>query len=94
MFLPLQVAEMFDLDIAQASGLKPASKRQIIAALLTSLRDAHWAEALGCFPEPGLMLSISLAMAADGAVQPMHGYHITRALAAAERRFFLLPDSR
>ena len=39
----LQVAEMFDLDLKLASGLQPASKRQILSALLASLRDAHWA---------------------------------------------------
>ncbi len=33
-------------------------------------------------------------VAASGIVQPMHGFDIARALAAAERRLFLLPESR
>ena len=40
------------------------------------------------------MTNISLDIAASGAVQPMHGFDIARSLAAAERRLFLLPDSR
>ena len=89
-----QVAEMFDLDLKLASGLQPASKRQILSALLASLRDAHWAQALGCSPEPGFMIPISLGTAASGAVAPLHGYHIERAVAAAERRSALLHNCR
>ncbi len=40
------------------------------------------------------MIPITLDAAASGTVQPMHGFDIARALAAAERRLFLLPDSR
>ena len=90
----LQVAEMFDLDLKLASGLQPASKREILSALLASLRDAHWAQALGCSPEPGFMIPISLGTAASGAVSPLHGYHIERAVAAAERRSALLHSCR
>ena len=87
------MAELFGLEQAAASGLQPASKRQIIAALLAALRDAHWVTAVKCFAAPGLMQRISLDTAASGAVQPMHGHHIARALAATERRLFLLPHT-
>ena len=62
--------------------------------MLAALRDSHWSRAVDCPSEPGLMTNISLDIAASGAVQPMHGFDIARSLAAAERRLFLLPDSR
>ncbi|KAL0033580.1 hypothetical protein WJX79_004697 [Trebouxia sp. C0005] len=45
------------------------------------------------------LLAVLLAALRDshwssGTVQPMHGFDIARALAAAERRLFLLPESR
>jgi len=91
-----QVAELFDLGLPSSSGsaLTPVSKRELLAALLAALRDSHWCKAVDCQSEPGLMIPISLDVAASGSVQPMHGFDIARALAAAERRLFLLPDSR
>ncbi len=41
----------------------PATKREILAALLAALRDTHWAAAVGCQPEPGLMVPVSLSTA-------------------------------
>ena len=91
-----QVAELFDLGSPPSSGsaLTPVSNRELLAALLAALRDSHWCKAVDCQSEPGLMVPISLEVAASGSVQPMHGFDIARALAAAERRLFLLPDSR
>jgi hypothetical protein len=91
-----QVAELFDLGSPSSCGsaLTPVSKRELLASLLAALRDSHWCRALDCQSEPGLMIPITLEVAANGSVQPMHGFDIARALAAAERRLFLLPDSR
>ena len=91
-----QVAELFDLGSPSSSGsaLTPVSKRELLASLLAALRDSHWCKAVDCQSEPGLMIPITLDIAASGSVQPMHGFDIARALAAAERRLFLLPDSR
>lgn len=87
-----QVAELFDLG--SPTSLTPVSKRELLAVLLAALRDSHWCKAVDCQSEPGLMIPISLGVAASGTVQPMHGFDIARALAAAERRLFLLPESR
>ena len=90
------MAELFDLGPSSSCGstLTPVSKRELLAALLAALRDSHWCKAVDCQSEPGLMIPITLDIAANGSVQPMHGFDIARALAAAERRLFLLPDSR
>ena len=88
------MAEVFELDAALTTGLQPASNREILAAMLAALRDSHWCKALECSPQPGLMTPINLEVAASGAVQPLQGFDIARALAAAERRLFLLPHSR
>ena len=91
----MQVAELFDLGTpSDAPRLQPATKRELLAAMLAALRDAHWCKAVGCHPEPGLMTPISLEAAATGAVTPMEGYDIERALAAAERRLLLEPEAR
>lgn len=96
MYSMTEVAELFDLGSPSSCGpsLTPVSKRELLAALLAALRDSHWCKAVDCQSEPGLMIPISLDIAASGTVQPMHGFDIARALAAAERRLFLLPDSR
>ena len=90
----LQVAELFDLGTETSLGLTAVSNRELLAAMLAPLRDSHWCKAVGCQSEPGLMTPITLGVAADEAVGPLHGFDIARALAAAERRLFLLPDSR
>ena len=74
--------------------LQAASKREILAAMLAAVRDSYWCKAVGCHPEPALMTPISVQVAADGTVQPMDGFHIKRALAAAEARAMLLPEAR
>lgn len=88
------MGELFDLDLQSKAGLQAASNREVLAAMLAAVRDGHWCKAVGCHPEPGLMTSISLQTVAIGKVQPVNGYDISRALAAAERRLFLLPESR
>ncbi|DBA77701.1 TPA: hypothetical protein ACH3X2_008400 [Trebouxia sp. C0005] len=92
MYSMTEVAELFDLG--SPTSLTPVSKRELLAVLLAALRDSHWCKAVDCQSEPGLMIPISLGVAASGTVQPMHGFDIARALAAAERRLFLLPESR
>ncbi|DBB00582.1 TPA: hypothetical protein ACH3X3_002277 [Trebouxia sp. C0006] len=96
MYSMTEVAELFDLGSPSSCGsaLTPVTKRELLASLLAALRDSHWCRALDCQSEPGLMIPITLEVAANGSVQPMHGFDIARALAAAERRLFLLPDSR
>ena len=92
------MCQLFELggssDEAAAGLLQPASGREILAALLGVLRDAHWCQALGCKPEPGLMVPLSLATACRGdlGVLPL-GHDLQRAIAAAERQALLLPTS-
>jgi hypothetical protein len=54
---------MFEHRGPSDSLLRPASSREVLAAMLGALRDAHWSAAVGCQPEPGLMLPISIATA-------------------------------
>lgn len=88
------MAELFDLGSETTPGLAAVSNRELLAAMLAALRDSHWCKAVDCQSEPGLMTPITLEVAASNAVGPLHGFDIARALAAAERRLFLLPDSR
>ncbi|KAK9829669.1 hypothetical protein WJX72_007262 [[Myrmecia] bisecta] len=88
-----EICELFDLGSA-SMGLQPAPRRHILAALLAALRDAYWAQAVGCCPEPALMTPISVATAAAGRVGPLKGLAIQRAIAASERRMLLLPDDK
>ena len=95
----MQVAELFEVESSPGEEdstpiLQPATKRELLSAMLTALRDSHWCRAVGCQAEPALMKPISPQAAASGAVAPMQGYDIERALAAAERRLVLLPSSR
>ena len=62
--------------------------------MLAAVRDSYWCKAVGCHPEPALMTPISVQVAASGKVQPMDGFDIKRALAAAEARVVLLPGAR
>lgn len=89
----IQVAELFDLDLSKTS-LQAASKREILAAMLAAVRDSYWCKAAACHPEPALMMPITVQVAASGTVQPMDGFYINRALAAAEARAVLLPEAR
>ncbi|BDA45434.1 probable UPF0162 protein XF_1494 at C-terminar half [Coccomyxa sp. Obi] len=74
----------------------PASKREVLAALLATLRDTHWAAAVGCQPEPGLMVPVSLstALGSNNTIAQVTGMNMERAIAAAERRAYLLPGCR
>ncbi len=38
--------------------LQPASRRELLAALLGELRDAHWAAAAGCSASPAAMVPL------------------------------------
>ena len=58
-----QVAQVFELQGPSSGLLQPASKRELLAALLAVLRDASWARAVGCPAEPGVMIPISCATA-------------------------------
>lgn len=59
----LQICQVFQHEGPTEALLQPASKREILAALLGTLRDTHWARAVGSLPEPGLMLPISMGTA-------------------------------
>ena len=66
-----QICEWFAHEGPTAELLQPASKKEILAALLGGLRDTHWARAVECQPEPGLMLPISCATALGADGRPM-----------------------
>ena len=91
-----QVCQLFDLGSdAQSSDLmQPSTPQEILAALLGVLRDTHWCHAVKCKPEPAFMTPISLATACRGDLGTLDlGYDLQRAIAAAERRALLLPES-
>jgi hypothetical protein len=92
----LQVIEMCELDGISSDFKTPASDHEILAALLGALQDAHWARAVDCRPEPGLMVPIDPRTASSGRVCPsdLDAFETSRALAAAERRTVLLPRCR
>ena len=54
---------MFELEGPASEMLQPASKRDMLAALLAVLRDTSWARAVRCPPEPAFMTPISCATA-------------------------------
>lgn len=58
-----QICAIFEHKGPSDSLLQPASNREVLAALLATLRDSHWCAAVGCQPEPGLMVPISIATA-------------------------------
>lgn len=92
----MQVCQLFELGADSEAGhlFHPATAHEILAALLGVLRDAHWCQAVGCRPEPALMTPISLATACRGDMGMLDlGYHLQRAIAAAERQALLLPES-
>ncbi|GLI67606.1 hypothetical protein VaNZ11_011851 [Volvox africanus] len=88
-----EVCEIFGVDEA---ALQPASRRELLAALLGELRDTHWVGAVGCSPLPGSMTPLTVETAlANKAVIPTSGVRaasLRRALAAAEKRLWLLPQ--
>lgn len=53
----LQVCEIFGVSPEQ---LQPASRRELLAALLGELRDAHWAAAAGCSASPAAMVPLAV----------------------------------
>lgn len=57
------MAQVFELEGPSSGLLQPASKREMLAALLAVLRDTSWARAVGCPAEPALMTPISCATA-------------------------------
>ena len=67
----MQIATVFQHEGPTAALLQPASKKEILAALLGGLRDTHWARAVACKPEPGFMLPISCATALGAGGRPM-----------------------
>ncbi|GAB4815795.1 hypothetical protein N2152v2_002841 [Parachlorella kessleri] len=57
-----EVALLFDIRIGP-QGIRPATSRELLGALLKSLQDSHWCRSMGCPPEPALMTPISLDLA-------------------------------
>lgn len=86
-----QVRQLFDLE---PGPLPVASKRELLSALLSGLRDLHWCKAVGCRTERALTTPLSLKTAISGAVSSRRGYQIERAIAAAERCSWVLPADR
>lgn len=74
--------------------LDAAWRKELLLALLERLRDVHWCKSLGCPPEPGLMVPISVASALEDEVPLQQGYQILRATAAAERCVYLFPRKK
>ncbi len=56
---------MFALEGPTSEMLQPATKKDLLAALLAVLRDTSWAHAVRCPAEPGFMTPISCATALD-----------------------------
>lgn len=69
------------------------SKQQLLGSLLKTLCDAHWAAAVGCKPEPALMLPLSVDTALVAATEGLlpEPQQLRRAVAAAERRAVVSP---
>jgi len=61
----LQVAQMFALEGPTSEMLQPATKKDLLAALLAVLRDTSWAHAVRCPAEPAFMTPISCTTALD-----------------------------
>lgn len=59
----MQIAYLFEVEGPSSSVLQPASKGELLAALLGVLRDTSWARAVGCLAEPAFMLPITCATA-------------------------------
>ena len=53
----LQICELFEVG---EGGLQPCSFATMLAGILTVLRDSHWCAAVGCPPEPLLMVPVSV----------------------------------
>ncbi|PSC70018.1 hypothetical protein C2E20_6550 [Micractinium conductrix] len=127
--LLMSEAEICELFEVGEGGLQPCSFATMLAGILTVLRDSHWCAAVGCPPEPLLMVPVSVEVAlgeyrdvevstSSGEDEagvptfrvsfsespteaevptgrqwwPAEGYHLQRALAAAQKRAWLLPD--
>eukprot|EP00955_Chlamydomonas_euryale_P085280 364077-Chlamydomonas_euryale.AAC.2 len=94
---PQQVCELFEVSAEQLWA--PARNRQLLAALLGDLRDAHWARAAGCSPAPATMTPLALGTALSrggsargpGGVGVANVHAMSRAVSAARKRSALLP---
>ena len=64
-FKLLQVAQIFALEGPTSEMLQPATKKDLLAALLAVLRDTSWAHAVRCPAEPAFMTPISCSTALD-----------------------------
>ena len=87
----LQIRQTFELP---EGALTAATTRELLCALSGVIRDAHWAKALGCPPEPGLMTPISISTLLYQGVRQLEGYQAQRAMAAARRALELCPEDR
>ena len=56
---------MFALEGPTSAMLQPATKKDLLAALLAVLRDTSWAHAVRCPAEPAFMTPISCSTALD-----------------------------
>mmetsp|Transcript_5346 Transcript_5346/g.13660 ORF Transcript_5346/g.13660 Transcript_5346/m.13660 type:complete len:570 (+) Transcript_5346:130-1839(+) len=89
-----EVCEVFDIT---PGAIKPASNRRILSAVLSYMRDAYWARAVGCSPEPALMEPLDLASVSElewDMEWDEGSFNLSRALACAERRLHLLPGDQ
>ncbi|GFR44414.1 hypothetical protein Agub_g5647, partial [Astrephomene gubernaculifera] len=94
LLLAEEVSELF--EVPPRLLLRPAPRRLLLAALLGELRDCHWASAAGCSAAPGSMVPLSVDTALGNKVSvPGSGVRaaaLRRAVAAAEKRLWLLPE--
>ena len=54
--------------VEETELLRPAPRRQLLAALLGELRDAHWAAAAGCAASPAAMTPLTPSTALENKV--------------------------
>eukprot|EP00192_Tetraselmis_astigmatica_P006137 CAMPEP_0117677960 /NCGR_PEP_ID=MMETSP0804-20121206/17022_1 /TAXON_ID=1074897 /ORGANISM="Tetraselmis astigmatica, Strain CCMP880" /LENGTH=439 /DNA_ID=CAMNT_0005487275 /DNA_START=437 /DNA_END=1756 /DNA_ORIENTATION=+ len=91
-----EVCEMFGLvDAPYKKAIRPATNRQILAALLSHMRKSYWASAVGCSPEPAFIQpldskTVSAYWWGDSSDVEAN-WDLQRALACVERQLHLTP---
>lgn len=86
-----EVRELFQLSQHDREAFKAATVHELLDALLSSLQAAHWSAASGCPPEPALRTPLMPAIALVRGKRRLSPFAMQRAIAAAERRFAVLP---
>eukprot|EP00798_Chlamydomonas_sp_ICE-L_P006891 gene6891-30867_t len=93
--LPLVVDPYGCGDLLPLSeDIQAASKRELVAALLGVLRDAHWAHAVGCSASPMSLMPLTIDTALKNRVGSINFHSARSAASAAYKRVILLPEQR